>query len=134
MSSRSEPLVHWEGLKNKRTRIQIRKAQSSGCRGNLQQAPSLALSLSRVGAKTCQARLPLPSPALCSSAGTQERGKGTKRHLRPIRWALQAWAPTTSFREMTPLPLLAQSKAYSLRVEMPSGFLQWSQSNHVGTG
>lgn len=40
LSSRSEPLVHWERLQNKRTRIQIRKAQGWGCRGNLQQAPA----------------------------------------------------------------------------------------------
>lgn len=76
LSSRSEPLVHWERLINKRTRIQIRKAQSWGCRGNLQQAPSL----SGVGAGTCQAQLPLPlSPppqALPSSAWTTGEGQG----------------------------------------------------------
>lgn len=37
------------------TRIQIRKAQSWGCLGNLQQAPSLALRVAGVGAQTCQA-------------------------------------------------------------------------------
>lgn len=47
--------MHWERLKNKRTRIQIRKAQGWGCRGNLQQAPSPALSLCGVGARTRQA-------------------------------------------------------------------------------
>lgn len=86
--------VHWERLINKCTRIQIRKAQSWGCRGNLQQAPSL----SGVGAGTCQAPLPPPSSsprALPSSAWTQERGKSTER---------QAWAPTTSFSWVTPLP------------------------------
>lgn len=41
--------MHWERLKNILTRIQIRKAQSWGCHGNLQQAPSLALSLSGWG-------------------------------------------------------------------------------------
>lgn len=73
LSSRSEPLVHWEKLKNKRTRIQIRKARNRGCCGNLQQAPSLALRLSEVGAATCQAQLPLPPrlppPAQCRSHG-----------------------------------------------------------------
>ena len=106
LSSRSEPLVHWERQKNKRTRIQIRKAQSRGCRGNLRQAPSF----SGVGAATCQARLPLPPrpppPAQRRSPQTQERGKGTEKHLCPVRWARQAWAPTTSFIEITPLPEL----------------------------
>lgn len=81
LSSRNEPLVHWERLINKRTRIQIRKAQSQGFHGNLQQAPSL----SEVGAGTCQTWLPLslrpPPPALPSSAWTQERGKGRKRQV-----------------------------------------------------
>lgn len=71
--------MHWERQINKCARIQIRKAQSRGCHGNLQQAPSLT----RVGARICQARLPPPlSPppwALFSSAWTQERGKGTER-------------------------------------------------------
>lgn len=35
--------MHWERLINKLTRIQIRKAQSRGCHGNLQQAPSQLL-------------------------------------------------------------------------------------------
>lgn len=52
--------MHWERLKNKLTRIQIRKAQSWGCHGNLQQAPSLALSVAGVGAQTCQAGFTLP--------------------------------------------------------------------------
>lgn len=69
--------MHWERLKNKRTRIQIRKAQGRSCRGNLQQAPSLALSLCGVGAGTCQARLPPPPrpPPQCTSADTGE-GRG----------------------------------------------------------
>lgn len=71
--------MHWERQINKCARIQIRKAQSRGCHGNLQQAPSLT----RVGARICQARLPPPlSPppwALFISARTQERGKGTER-------------------------------------------------------
>lgn len=36
LHGRSEPLVHWERLINKHTRIQIRKAQSWGCHGNQQ--------------------------------------------------------------------------------------------------
>lgn len=140
LSSSSEPLVHWERLINKRTRIQIRKAQSRGCRGNLQQAPSL----SGVGTGTCQARLPPPpSPpprALPSSAWTQQRSKATER---------QAWAPTASYSQVTPLPKGAyiqgppecnepspasfyhpgpstKHSSASLHVVMPSGFCQAS--------
>lgn len=76
--------MHWEKLKNKRTRIQIRKARSRGCCGNLQQAPSLALRLSGVGAATCQAQLPLPPrlppPAQCRSHG---RRRGARAQTGP---------------------------------------------------
>lgn len=69
--------MHWERLKNKRTRIQIRKAQGRGCHGNLQQAPGLAQGPCGVGAGTCRARLPPPPrpPPQCTSADTGE-GRG----------------------------------------------------------
>lgn len=54
---RREPVRHWERLENKRTRIQIRKAQGRGCHGNVQQVPSLAQPCG-VRARTCQALLP----------------------------------------------------------------------------
>lgn len=81
--------MHWEKLKNKRTRIQIRKARSRGCCGNLQQAPSLALRLSGVGAAACQAQLPLPPrlpPQLSADHmdAEEEQGHGQAPLLRQV--------------------------------------------------
>lgn len=91
--------MHWERLKNKSTRIQIRKAQGRGCRGNLQQAPSLALSLCGVGAGTCQARLPPPSrpPPQSTSADT---GEGLGHRATPLPCQV---GHSSSFSEITPL-------------------------------
>lgn len=131
--------MHWERLINKRTRIQIRKAQSWGCRSNLQQAPSL----SAVGARTCQARLPLPlSPplqALPSSAWTQERGKAKRgrpglplsalaRSLLAKREATRKGLESAAGhpRVLPPLRLPHQSlwPSPSGHMVMPSGFCQ----------
>lgn len=75
--------MHWERLKNKRTRIQIRKAQGRGCRGNLQQAPSPALSLCGVGAGTRQARLP-PPPRLPPQRTSADTGEGLGHRGAPL--------------------------------------------------
>lgn len=94
--------MHWERQKNKLTRIQIRKAQSWGCHGNLQQAPSLALSVTGVGSRL--ARLGLPFLGLTLDTGG---GKSTTRGtsaLFSIQQVCLVWASTVSWNKVTSLP------------------------------
>lgn len=109
--------MHWEKLKNKRTRIQIRKAQNRGCCGNLQQAPRLALSLSGVGAAACQAQLPLPPrlppPAQCRAHGHRREARARRGPFAPssgpsLGSHYQLWRDYSSSR-VTPPPKGQQS-------------------------
>lgn len=96
--------MHWEKLKNKRTRIQIRKAQNRGCCGNPAAGSQTGAKPLRGGGCGCQAQLPPASkaaghlPAQMQSTWTQKRGKGQERPFNSIKWA-QPEAPTTSWRD-----------------------------------
>lgn len=99
--------MHWEKLKNKRTRIQIRKAQNRGCCGNHSRLQTGAKPLKSAGAAACQAQLPLPPrlppPAQCRAHGHRKRERQGHGEAPLLHQVGPAWAPTTSCGEIIPL-------------------------------
>ena len=98
--------MHWEKLKNKRTRIQIRKAQSRVAVATCSRLPAWRSASPGWGLRLV--RLSLPCLQVChlllsaEHMDAEERqGHGEAPLLRQVG---PAWAPTTSCGEIIPLP------------------------------
>lgn len=118
LSSRSEPLVHWERLKNKRTRLQIRKAYSRVAVATCGRLPARVLSLWGGGHDLSGSAAPASSKAASSgwvagrsSAQTRGQDEGTERHLCPVGWAGRLGLPLPALGNC----LLSWSEAYPQR-------------------